>query len=70
MHTPQGLQEQLISASTLYRPVSSSSALTDGPAVTKGDNNPTDDISLYNGLKYLKRSNMFAAVAEALFRQA
>ena len=30
--------------------------------VTKGDNNPTDDIGLYNGLKYLKRSNIIGKV--------
>lgn len=28
-------------------------------AVTKGDNNPQDDISLYRGLKFLRRSNMY-----------
>lgn len=26
--------------------------------MTKGDNNPADDLVLYNGMKYLKRSNM------------
>lgn len=26
--------------------------------VTKGDNNPQDDISLYRGLRFLRRSNM------------
>lgn len=30
--------------------------------VTKGDNNPADDLSLYNGMKYLKRSHMFVVL--------
>ncbi|GAA94941.1 uncharacterized protein L969DRAFT_197174 [Mixia osmundae IAM 14324] len=30
--------------------------------MTKGDNNPTDDISLYNGLQYLQRSHIVGKV--------
>merc|ERR1712093_237060 len=30
--------------------------------MTKGDNNPQDDVSLYKGLKYLRRSNIAGKV--------
>lgn len=30
--------------------------------LTKGDNNPGDDVVLYNGLSYLKRSHIIGKV--------
>ena len=53
--TSSGVQEQWIRASIRLHPAQL--------AVTKGDNNPTDDIGLYNGVQYLRRSNMCASLA-------
>lgn len=61
MSTSSGVQEQWICQFDL------NTCSLDGAqmlvlTVTKGDNNPTDDIGLYNGLKYLKRSNIIGKV--------
>ncbi|CAD6565009.1 MAG: Signal peptidase complex catalytic subunit [Cyphobasidiales sp. Tagirdzhanova-0007] len=42
--------------------VKSQSGVQDQWLMTKGDNNPQDDISLYRGLKFLRRSNIVGKV--------
>lgn len=38
--------------------------------LTKGDNNPSDDVGLYNGVRYLKRSNIVGKVQGYACRNA
>ena len=35
---------------------------TEQTLLTKGDNNPSDDLVLYNGMKHLKRSHIVGKV--------
>lgn len=37
------------------------------PFLTKGDNNPVDDIDLYNGTSWLKRIHIVSDLALTLF---
>ncbi|EGG11400.1 Hypothetical protein MELLADRAFT_102338 [Melampsora larici-populina 98AG31] len=43
-------------------PIHSKSNIQDRWMLTKGDNNGENDVGLYNGLKYLKRSNLIGKV--------
>jgi signal peptidase len=47
---------------TIFRTVVASPLAQDQLLLTKGDNNPVDDLELYNGLEWLERKHIVGKV--------